>query len=148
MPYKDPIERKQYHARRYARNREKVLHDMRAYYKLNQPNRVAYRAEYRKKHREIINLKKREDFAVNAKKQVAERGVRYRTRLERLAGRPRPAVCEVCKQPPGKKALAFDHNHTTGKFRGWLCTKCNTAIGQTNDNPKLLRKLVTYLENA
>ena len=38
---------------------------------------------------------------------------------EVLVGRPRPDLCEVCKSP--SRSVVFDHDHTTGKFRGWLC---------------------------
>lgn len=65
----------------------------------------------------------------------------------RLAGRPMPDICEVCGRPPGKKGvLSFDHCHASGRFRGWLCTKCNNTLGMVDDNPELLRKLAEYLE--
>jgi hypothetical protein len=37
-------------------------------------------------------------------------------------------------------------SHTTGKFRGWLCTGCNTALGMANDDPRILRSLADYIE--
>lgn len=55
-------------------------------------------------------------------------------------------LCAICRRPPGKKALAPDHNHTTGKIRGLLCSKCNCGIGNLNDDPVLLRLALEYLE--
>jgi hypothetical protein len=65
---------------------------------------------------------------------------------ELAAGRPRPELCEVCGRPPGKYALHFDHDHNTGRFRGWLCHGCNVALGMVNDDPERLRFLAQYLE--
>jgi len=63
-------------------------------------------------------------------------------------------VCKICKQPEtskdarsGKtKDFAIDHCHKTGKIRGLLCIKCNTAIGLFQDDPILLRSAVEYLK--
>lgn len=44
------------------------------------------------------------------------------------------------------RRLSMDHNHKTGKFRGWLCTKCNTAAGMIEDSPELALALALYLE--
>lgn len=72
----------------------------------------------------------------------------HRKMRERRAGRARPELCELCgRAPTGQgKILAFDHCHTTGKFRGWLCNKCNTAIGLAGEDPAILRALADYLE--
>ena len=43
--------------------------------------------------------------------------------------------------------FSVDHNHKTRKVRGLLCSKCNTALGQFEDNPKWLQKAIEYLEN-
>lgn len=73
-------------------------------------------------------------------------------RFERKnAPRPKPDQCEICKSLGSdfKYGLHYDHSHTTGKFRGWLCTKCNTALGLVNDDVRILRKLIIYLnENS
>ena len=110
----------------------------------------------RLENREQINAKNREWFK-NHPGMSAEyhRKVRYKK-----AGRPMPEFCEVCGKTPspstrlveGKMVtipleLHYDHDHATGHFRGWLCHKCNFALGNVNDSPELLRKLADYLEN-
>jgi len=37
--------------------------------------------------------------------------------------------CAICHKSLGQKNLFIDHNHETGRIRGLLCRKCNTAIG-------------------
>lgn len=41
--------------------------------------------------------------------------------------------------------IHIDHNHTTGKVRGMLCSACNHAVGFLRDNPKLALKVANYL---
>ncbi len=40
----------------------------------------------------------------------------------------------------------LDHNHSTGEFRGWLCNKCNSALGWFEDDINYVRRAVNYLE--
>jgi hypothetical protein len=73
---------------------------------------------------------------------------RQLARLEAMAG-PCPDQCEICGGPPnGRGRFHFDHDHETGQFRGWLCAKCNWAIGLMEDNPDLMMSLALYLEKA
>lgn len=51
--------------------------------------------------------------------------------------------CQICGVRP---ATAWDHDHATGKIRGRLCSPCNTGIGGLGDDPEILRRAITYLE--
>jgi hypothetical protein len=60
--------------------------------------------------------------------------------------RPIPILCECCSRPPKSgRALHLDHDHVTGKFRGWLCASCNLAIGKLGDNLPRVLMAVAYL---
>lgn len=45
-----------------------------------------------------------------------------------------------------KKLFVVDHCHITGRVRGLLCRKCNTGIGGLDDDPRLVRSALKYLE--
>lgn len=51
--------------------------------------------------------------------------------------------CKTCGKF-GKTVL--DHCHATGRVRGWLCDRCNLALGHVYDNIHTLRNLITYLD--
>jgi hypothetical protein len=51
--------------------------------------------------------------------------------------------CEMCGT---HNNLHIDHNHTTGKVRGILCTNCNRGLGHFKDSPDLLQKAIQYLK--
>lgn len=63
--------------------------------------------------------------------------------------RPIPVFCELCERkntrPP---AFNEDHDPSTGKFRGWLCHKCDIGLGFLGDNLTGLGKAVLYLERT
>jgi hypothetical protein len=63
------------------------------------------------------------------------------------ATRSKPDHCEVCGAAGSdfKRGLCFDHDHDTGAFRGWLCTRCNVALGMVNDSVERLQALSDYL---
>jgi hypothetical protein len=63
-------------------------------------------------------------------------------RKETLANRKKPDSCEVCG---AIGQICFDHNHKTGAFRGWICTRCNLILGMAKDSSELLTKLSEYL---
>lgn len=41
----------------------------------------------------------------------------------------------------------IDHDHLTGKIRGLLCHRCNTALGHVSDSIETLQALIDYLRN-
>ena len=79
------------------------------------------------------------------KEQVRRYSRKLRGQIE-APTRPCPVTCEACYQPPGKKPLAEDHSKVTGKFRGWLCHKCNLAFGLLGDDLDSIREKLRYLE--
>lgn len=78
----------------------------------------------------------------NWKGGISKPGVRQKIQ-EEIAGRLRPKTCEVCYLP-GR--IIFDHDHSTGKFRGWICSQCNLALGHVKDNIPVLLLLAKYLK--
>ena len=61
---------------------------------------------------------------------------------EKIAGRKKPNQCEICGS---MDKISFDHDHETGKFRGWICRRCNLTIGLVKDNKELLSAIIRYL---
>ena len=72
----------------------------------------------------------------------------YHKKLLEKAGRPKPDNCETCQTPADqlKRGLYFDHDHATGKFRGWICHPCNSALGMMKDNIQIAETMVKYLK--
>jgi len=58
--------------------------------------------------------------------------------------------CAICGFKPQKheKQLCVDHDHSTGKVRGLLCSSCNLGIGNFYDNSTRLRKAANYLRDS
>jgi hypothetical protein len=64
--------------------------------------------------------------------------------------RAEPPVCEICCEPPSgrDRALCLDHDHATGLFRGWICRKCNSGLGNFRDSIELLNTAISYLKSV
>jgi predicted metal-binding protein len=63
----------------------------------------------------------------------------YESMLELQQG-----VCAICSR---RDAVVVDHDHRTGKVRALLCQGCNSALGNFFDDPMLIRKAASYVEN-
>jgi hypothetical protein len=55
------------------------------------------------------------------------------------------SCCEICARPDN---LRWDHNHTTGKYRGTLCDSCNRGISFFFENTTSLGRAIKYLTGA
>ena len=67
----------------------------------------------------------------------------------KLAGpRPtKPTPCECCGTITPPEKLHLDHDHKTDKFRGWICFRCNIAVGQVRDCSDIAYRLHEYLRS-
>lgn len=95
---------------------------------------------YRKNRAEIL--------ARRAAKRLADPNTLTKARRSRglpEPTRPQPTHCELDGRPlePGK--IHLDHDHNTGAFRGWLCNRCNLALGHFGDSIVGLEKGIAYL---
>lgn len=99
---------------------------------------------WKKKHSDSIKGKPRLDMKGEGN-PVWKGGISSPNYPEKVAGRPRPKLCEVCN---GEGRICFDHDHKTGKFRGWICNHCNTTLGFARDRIEVLQKLIEYLKKS
>jgi hypothetical protein len=137
--------------RRYKeRHPERVIESQRRYRAANLTKSNAAT----KRSREIRQARDPEGYAAVHREAAS----RWRnSKLERLAGRPRPDGCDICGGPPGGLygVMHFDHDHSCcpgpshqscGKcFRGWICYRCNHVLGRTSGNPQLLHALADFV---
>ena len=56
------------------------------------------------------------------------------------------AICKGTKTYGRHKRFTVDHDHSTGKIRGLLCHRCNTALGLIGDDIHTLKSMIKYLE--
>lgn len=118
----------------YWRNREASLKRSVDYYNLNKDKIY----EVKKKYRENSDY---------FQKQRAKRFGIYNFSQEdyRLLFGKQNGKCAICNSE-SKIRLSVDHNHTTGKVRGLLCSHCNLALGYLKDSIDRLKSAISYLE--
>lgn len=60
-------------------------------------------------------------------------------------------ACAICRtdKPGGRWGkFAVDHCHASGVVRGLLCSRCNVALGQFDDDTRKLEAAIGYLNKA
>ena len=76
--------------------------------------------------------------------QKGEHSVNWNpNKIRIIPTRLKPEKCEICGN---SVRICLDHDHKTGKFRGWICHNCNTALGHAKDNIETLQGLINYLK--
>lgn len=152
---------------RRERNPELNYARVKAWRKLHPEERTEEARRYRKKYpdrQKVIDKRFREKHGDRLRPIEAERArtkrrndpegnrqrlAKFKAKREQalweIAGRPRPDICEICKE---KAKIVFDHCHVGNFFRGWVCDRCNKVLGLTCDSVSLLRGLADYLERV
>jgi|DEB0MinimDraft_6_1074348.scaffolds.fasta_scaffold06391_3 hypothetical protein len=116
MPYKDPEKRREAQRRHFEKNRESILEKKRLFYSNNKDKdyykRETYADTYQfKKTHTISNWKYRG--------VVGDYDSLYEMYIK-------STHCDVCKKEyKNIRDRCLDHDHETGLFRQFLCTRCN-----------------------
>ena len=109
--------------------------------------------DYKKAH-----LAANKSYKLTTKGQLAQLKYtlkkKYSLSLKQYAGmyerqRGQCAICGRVSSFPTRGTtgmLAVDHDHSTGKVRGLLCTKCNTLLGMADDCVVTLDLAIEYLQ--
>ena len=105
--------------------------------------------------RKCDTLKDLEDFPLfstvgagrkNTCKTCSNELATVRARLRKANPPPPPGNCPACNRLTSRWVL--DHCHHTDQFRGYICNSCNLGFGKFNDDPKLMRQALDYLNNT
>jgi hypothetical protein len=124
---------------------------------------------WRLRYQETKNSRRRERYASDpiyrekilsnkwkpppAKQREYEKISKERSRLRRIdkIQETQNNLCAICHKPErqilnGKlKLLNQDHDHESGRLRGFLCMDCNTGLGKFHDNVEYLKSAIEYL---
>lgn len=122
------------------------------------PGVKAYRS-YRAKQRQDGSLRWRCSKRVKAQASInrfnrSEAGklMKFRHRYGLTRAEAEAAIarrgdgCDICGAT--EKRIVFDHCHTSGRARGWLCSECNLGLGKFGDDPERLEAAAAYLRGV
>ncbi len=141
------------------KNKDKRKEQSKRYFKKHKEEIYKRQKEWRMKNIEHVNKLGAENARKRRKSNPEKqrlRNLKHKQKREEqrelIAGRPRPEICELCsersKQSYSNVYTVFDHNHKTGKFRGWICDRCNKVLGLVYDDKILLEKMIVYLKKG
>jgi hypothetical protein len=116
-------------------NREDLAISKKKYYEDNKEATAIYMKKYRNENKEA-------KWESSIKRNYGIDASDYEEMMVKQEGK-----CSICKEVcSSNKRLSVDHCHLTGKVRGLLCSKCNTAIGLLKDDVALLSTATEYLK--
>ena len=69
---------------------------------------------------------------------------------------PQPPIgsnfhCPICERTiirQFKNDVVLDHLHDTGEIRGWICRMCNNGMGMMEDDVRILKRAIKWLEGT
>lgn len=144
-----------YFAKYYIKHKEKRAAYQNKYNVEHKGKRAIYGTKYRKEHENELATYHAE-YRVEHREE--RRAAHY---MEKYGLTPdgynkmliaQDGVCAICNHPPNGRAhngkLVVDHDHSTGKVRGLLCSKCNSVLGYVKDSTETLIKAIEYLNKT
>ncbi len=149
MPYKDP---------EYLKNWKKANPDKVEAYRLKELPKAKARGRkwYYMQHEENKKFGKeyQKEWVKNNKEK--RKGIVRKAALKRYGLteesyeqllKEQNYYCAICPKQKSttRNNLHIDHDHVTGRVRGLLCSKCNTAIGLLDESLERMNKAVSYL---
>ena len=120
---------------KYNKNKKHEHERSKKYYQKHKEKRKVYR-ESRKISKRNSNLQRQFGITLDDYNRMSQQ---------------QNGVCAICGKPEtahnqgGLRPLSVDHDHKTGKVRGLLCGRCNTGLGQFQENKLFLLSAITYL---
>lgn len=85
----------------------------------------------------------RSTYTCHTCRRLKRKASKYGITLEEAERLEQADACTICGD---HTSLVVDHNHETGRTRGYLCNSCNRGIGFLKDSPKILEAAMLYLE--
>lgn len=162
--------KKEYNKQYYQKNKNKMKEQGEKYRRENKDKMKEWEIEYYKKNKKRILKRKKEAYKKN-KGKILKRNKKWRgknkdkikeSKLKRVYGisleeynkllKKQGGVCAICRNKETIKQngkiidLGVDHNHKTKKVRELLCSKCNPALGNLNEDISLFYKCIEYLK--
>ena len=117
------------------KNREKLRKQNREAYWQNKEWHHKYHKNWRKHNARLVrntNYKRKFGITIDDFDEI----------LKKQGG-----ACALCgKHEWNGKRISVDHDHNSGKVRGLLCNRCNTALGALGDTVESIEKVLQYLK--
>ena len=77
------------------------------------------------------------------RKRIIRQKSLYKLTDEQVERYKNSKTCDVC----GVECKTFiDHDHASGKIRGFVCQHCNLTLGMARDDISILEKIIVYLK--
>jgi len=131
---------KEYHRKYYEANKDRVYEKSRNWWKKNPERRRDSARKWRDKNKDKVRQSSLAWYYRNRHHAYGLTDIDY---AEMFVGQN--GVCAICGRPPKKKRLFVDHDHDSGRVRGLLCWRCNTAIGLLHDDTDTIKSAINYL---
>jgi hypothetical protein len=129
-------------------NVDRVRGYQRKYYRKNRRKKRAKTAQWRANNPDrVAAYTVREDRKTRRREATRRWHAKKFGYTECTVFPPPPAdnKCSICHR---EAPVALDHDHETGRFRGYLCRECNMGLGKLGDTVEAIRRVLQYLEQA